>query len=69
MSVLRLCSVAVTLVLVACVEMARVPNSAQTGPNPQLPPPNPSLRISSAVITATVLWQTSARPESRRQCR
>lgn len=61
MSVLRLCSVAVTLVLVACVEMARVPNSAQTGPNPQLPPPNPSL-IPTVKIAPAVGWPSGTMP-------
>lgn len=61
MNAVRLCSVGVALVLAACAEMARVPNSAQIGPNPQLPPPNPSL-IPTVKIAPAVGWPSGTTP-------
>jgi glucose/arabinose dehydrogenase len=45
----------------ACGEVAQLPASAGVGPNPQLPPPNPTL-IPTVNIAPAVGWPTNEKP-------
>jgi glucose/arabinose dehydrogenase len=56
-----LAAAALALALVACGDMARVPLSAATGPNPQLPPPDTSL-IPTVHIAPARGWPEGGRP-------
>jgi glucose/arabinose dehydrogenase len=47
--------------LAACAEQATLPLSAGIGPNPQLPPPNPTL-IPTVNIAPAVGWSASGKP-------
>ncbi len=50
-----------TAVLTACGESARLPTSAGIGPNPQIPPPNPTL-IPTVNIAKAVGWPSNIKP-------
>lgn len=50
-----------TTVLTACGESARLPTSAGIGPNPQIPPPNPTL-IPTVNIAKAVGWPSNIKP-------
>src|SRR5918993_3396917 len=54
---------AVMLAMTACAETARVANTAQIGPNPQLPPPNETL-IPTVKIAPAVGWPAGATPSA-----
>jgi glucose/arabinose dehydrogenase len=55
--------IAVMLTITACAETARVANTAQIGPNPQLPPPNETL-IPTVKIAPAVGWPAGATPSA-----
>jgi glucose/arabinose dehydrogenase len=52
---------AITLLLTACGEVAQLPESAGFGPNPQLPPPNPTW-IPTVNIAPAIGWPENAKP-------
>ncbi len=54
-------SVAAACTLAACGDMAKLPVSAGTGANPQLPPPNPSL-ITTVNIAPAKSWPEGQKP-------
>lgn len=59
-NVLILLAVAAMLLLLSC-ESAQLPESAGYGPDPQLPPPNPSL-VPTVKVARVVGWERGATP-------
>jgi len=59
--ILRLVVCALTLHLAACGEVATLPEQAGVGPNPALPPPNPTL-IPTVNIAPAIGWPPNAKP-------
>ncbi|MGZ4959369.1 MAG: PQQ-dependent sugar dehydrogenase, partial [Methylomonas sp.] len=57
---LLVCATAVAA-LTACGDVAQLPVAAGTGPNPQLPPPNPTL-ITTVNVAKAVGWPANAKP-------
>ncbi|HEV7476357.1 MAG TPA: sorbosone dehydrogenase family protein [Burkholderiales bacterium] len=51
------------LLLAACGETSRIPEAAQTGPNPQLPPPQSSL-VPTVKIAPAKGWPAGATPKA-----
>lgn len=59
---LKLITVVTSVLLAGCASAARLPVSAGTGPNPQLPPPEDSL-FPTVNIAKAVGWPEGAKPE------
>ncbi|MET0442461.1 MAG: sorbosone dehydrogenase family protein, partial [Casimicrobiaceae bacterium] len=63
MSIKILAALLLALALPACADTSRLPESAQTGPNPQLPPPQHS-RIPTVHIAPAKGWPQGATPKA-----